>query len=296
MQIEHHTFLVAGGGSGLGAATANMLVAQGGNVVIADINKAGAKVAEKLGAQTRYCETDVTNEAQVQAAVDACSKEFGGIHGAINCAGVATGERVVGKNGPHFLASFRRTVEINLIGTFNVIRLAAAAMSAAPPLPSGERGVIVNTSSVASFEGQIGQAAYAASKAGVNGMTLPIARELAKFGIRVMTIAPGIFDTPMLQGMSDELRASLGQQIPVPGAPRQTGGICGAGAAHHRKRGAERRGNPPRRRHPHGHEVTYPARASARSSTRALWRRQSDNYTLGYTTGWQASGQWLTER
>jgi NAD(P)-dependent dehydrogenase (short-subunit alcohol dehydrogenase family) len=216
MQIEHHTFLVAGGGSGLGAATAHMLVAHGGNVVIADINKAGALVAEKLGAQTRYCEADVTNEAQVQAAVDACSREFGGIHGAINCAGVATGERIVGKNGPHRLASFRRTVEINLIGTFNVIRLAAAAMSAAKPMPSGERGVIVNTSSVASFEGQIGQAAYAASKAGVNGMTLPIARELAKFGIRVMTIAPGIFDTPMLQGMSEELRASLGQQVPFP--------------------------------------------------------------------------------
>ena len=216
MQISNHTFLVAGGGSGLGAATAHMLVSQGGNVVIADINKAGAWVAEKLGAQARFCETDVTNEAQVQAAVDACSREFGAIHGAINCAGIATGERVVGKSGPHPLASFRRAVEINLIGTFNVIRLAAAAMSAAAPLPSGERGVIVNTSSVAAFEGQIGQAAYAASKAGVNGMTLPIARELAKFGIRVMTIAPGIFDTPMLQGMSDELRASLGQQIPFP--------------------------------------------------------------------------------
>jgi NAD(P)-dependent dehydrogenase (short-subunit alcohol dehydrogenase family) len=134
----------------------------------------------------------------------------------VNCAGVAPGERVVGRNGPHALASFERAVKVNLVGTFNAIRLAAAKMSAQPALDSGERGVIVNTSSVASMEGQIGQAAYAASKAGVNGMTLPIARELAKFGIRVMTIAPGIFDTPMLQGMSDEIRASLGAQVPFP--------------------------------------------------------------------------------
>jgi NAD(P)-dependent dehydrogenase (short-subunit alcohol dehydrogenase family) len=134
----------------------------------------------------------------------------------VNCAGVAPGERVVGRSGPHGLASFERAVRINLVGTFNAIRLAAAKMSVQPAFPNGERGVIVNTSSVASFEGQIGQAAYSASKAGVNGMTLPIARELAKFGIRVMTIAPGIFDTPMLQGMSEEVRASLGQQVPFP--------------------------------------------------------------------------------
>jgi NAD(P)-dependent dehydrogenase (short-subunit alcohol dehydrogenase family) len=217
MQIQNHTFLVAGGGSGLGAATARMFVANGGNVVIGDINKEhGEKLAAELGAKARFVECNVTDEVQVQAAVDACVKGFGGIHGAINCAGVATGERVVGKNGPHPLANFRRTVEINLIGTFNVIRLAAHAMSTANPLPSGERGVLVNTASVAAFEGQIGQAAYSASKAGVNGMTLPIARELAKFGIRVMTIAPGIFDTPMLQGMSEELRASLGAQVPFP--------------------------------------------------------------------------------
>jgi len=141
---------------------------------------------------------------------------FGAIHGAVNCAGVAPGERVVGKTGPHNLASFERAIRINLVGTFNVIRLAAHRMSTQAPLSSGERGVIVNTSSVASMDGQIGQAAYAASKAGVNGMTLPIARELARFGIRVMTIAPGIFDTPMLQGMSEEVRASLGAQIPFP--------------------------------------------------------------------------------
>ena len=217
MHIQNCVFLIAGGGSGLGAATAKMIVANGGAVVLADINKdAGTAKATELGAQARFIETNVTDEASVQAAVDLCVSAFGGIHGAVNCAGVAPGERVVGKNGPHSLANFRRAVEINLIGTFNVIRLAAHAMSTQTPNASGERGVIINTSSVASFEGQIGQAAYAASKAGVNGMTLPIAREFARLGIRVMTIAPGIFDTPMLQGMSDDIRASLGAQIPFP--------------------------------------------------------------------------------
>lgn len=217
MQIQNSTFLVSGGGSGLGAATARMLIANGGNVIIADINKdAGEKTVAELGAKARFAETNVCDEASVQAAVDLAKSAFGGLSGAVNCAGVAPGERVVGKNGPHSLENFRRAVEINLIGTFNVIRLAAAAMSAGTPNASGERGVIINTSSVASFEGQIGQAAYAASKAGVNGMTLPIAREFAKLGIRVVTIAPGIFDTPMLQGMSEEIRASLGAQIPFP--------------------------------------------------------------------------------
>ncbi len=216
MQIEGHAFLVAGGGSGLGAATAHKLVAEGGRVVIADVNDAGDWVARQFGDQARFIRADVTDEAQVQAAVELCESAFGPLRGAINCAGVAPGERVVGKTGPHALASFERTVRINLVGTFNVIRLAAARMSTAPALASGERGVIVNTSSVASFEGQIGQAAYAASKAGVNGMTLPIARELARFGIRVVTIAPGIFDTPMLQGMSEEVRTSLGAQVPFP--------------------------------------------------------------------------------
>lgn len=217
MQIQNHTFLVAGGGSGLGAATARLLAANGGNVVLADVNKAaGEKMAAEFGAKAKFIETDVTSEASVQAAVNLCVTAFGGIHGAVNCAGVAPGERVVGKTGPHSLANFTRTININLIGTFNVIRLAANAMSTAAPNASGERGIIINTSSVASFEGQIGQAGYAASKAGVNGMTLPIARELAKFGIRVMTIAPGIFDTPMLAGMSEEIRASLGAQVPFP--------------------------------------------------------------------------------
>ncbi|MGZ5034555.1 MAG: SDR family NAD(P)-dependent oxidoreductase [Usitatibacter sp.] len=216
MQIDHQVFLVAGGGSGLGAATAKMLVAHGGKVVIADVNPAGDAVARQLGANARFLATDVTDEAQTQAAVDLCIAAFGAIHGVVNCAGIAPGERVVGKAGPHSLASFERAVRINLVGSFNVIRLAAAKMSVQAAFASGERGVIVNTSSVASMDGQIGQAAYAASKAGVNGMTLPIARELARFGIRVMTIAPGIFDTPMLQGMSEELRASLGQQVPFP--------------------------------------------------------------------------------
>jgi NAD(P)-dependent dehydrogenase (short-subunit alcohol dehydrogenase family) len=216
MKIDDRVFLVAGGGSGLGAATAAMLVAQGGKVVIADVNEAAGPVAQKLGANAKFLRTDVTDETATQAAVELCMAAFGGIHGAINCAGIAPAERVVGKNGPHALASFERAIRINLIGTFNVIRLAAARMTTLPAMENGERGVIVNTSSVASFEGQIGQAAYAASKAGVNGLTLPVARELARFGIRVVTIAPGIFDTPMLQGMSDEVRNSLGQQVPFP--------------------------------------------------------------------------------
>jgi NAD(P)-dependent dehydrogenase (short-subunit alcohol dehydrogenase family) len=194
-----------------------MLAANGGKVVIADLNEpAGKDLAGFLGGTVRFVKADVTDEASTQAAVDLCVSAFGAIHGLVNCAGVAPGERVVGRNGPHGFASFERAVKINLIGTFNAIRLVAAKMSTQPAEANGERGVIVNTSSVASMDGQIGQAAYAASKAGVNGMTLPIARELAKFGIRVMTIAPGIFDTPMLQGMSEEIRASLGAQIPFP--------------------------------------------------------------------------------
>ena len=195
MMIENHVFLVTGAGSGLGEATARMLAAHGGKVVVADVNEAGARVAASIGAAMRFIRADVAEEAATQAAVDLCASAYGAIHGLVNCAGVAPGERVVGRDGPHALASFERAVRINLVGTFNAIRLAAARMSAQAAEPSGERGVIVNTSSVASMDGQIGQAAYAASKAGVNGMTLPIARELAKFGIRVMTIAPGIFDT-----------------------------------------------------------------------------------------------------
>jgi len=211
MKITDHVFLVTGGGSGLGAASAALLASRGAKVVIADLNE-----SEPKPDGARFVKADVTDEASMQAAVDLCISAFGALHGLVNCAGVAPGERVVGRNGPHALASFERAVKINLIGTFNAIRLAAAKMSAQPAEASGERGVIVNTSSVAATDGQIGQAAYAASKAGVNGMTLPIARELAKFGIRVVTIAPGIFDTPMLRGMSEEIRASLGAQVPFP--------------------------------------------------------------------------------
>ena len=218
MQIQNHVFLVTGGGSGLGAATATMLAASGGKVVIADLNEpAGKDLAGFLGGTVRYIKTDVTDEASTQAAVDLCVSAFGGIHGLVNCAGIAPAGRVVGRDGPHSLALFERGIKVNLIGTFNAIRLAAAKMTVQQPVgEGGERGVIVNTSSVASIDGQIGQASYSASKAGVNGMTLPIARELAKFGVRVMTIAPGIFETPMVAGMTDELRASLGAQVPFP--------------------------------------------------------------------------------
>ncbi|MEI7645792.1 MAG: 3-hydroxyacyl-CoA dehydrogenase [Chloroflexales bacterium] len=217
MEIADKVFLVSGGGSGLGAATARMLVGQGAQVVIADINPtAGEPMAADLGADARFVRTDVGDAASVQAAVDMAVGEFGGLHGVVNCAGLAIAERVVGKSGPHDLDLFTRVVRVNLIGSFNVIRLAAAVMIGNVPGPDGERGVIVNTASVAAYDGQIGQAAYAASKSGVVGMTLPVARELARFGIRVMSIAPGIFDTPMLAGLPEPARQSLGQQVPFP--------------------------------------------------------------------------------
>jgi NAD(P)-dependent dehydrogenase (short-subunit alcohol dehydrogenase family) len=216
MQIQGSTFLVTGGSSGLGAACVRMLVAGGGNAVIADVSKAGAELAAELGSRTRFASTDVTDEAAVTGAVKTALDSFGGLHGAINCAGIGLAERVVGKNGPHPLAAFAKVIQVNLIGTFNVIRLAAAAMSQATPSASGERGAIVNTASIAAFDGQIGQAAYSASKGGIVGMTLPIARELARSGIRVVTIAPGIFDTPLLAALPEEARKSLGQQVPFP--------------------------------------------------------------------------------
>ena len=217
MQIKDSTFLIPGGASGLGAATARHFVSAGAKVVLADVNQAaGEKFAAELGAQARFVLTDVTNEAQVQQAVDTAKREFGTLHGLVNCAGVAPGERVIGKNGPHRLETFSRTININLIGSFNALRLAAQVMTNNPPNTDGERGVIINTASIAAYEGQIGQAAYSASKGGIAAMALPIARELARFGIRVVTIAPGIFDTPMLQGMSEEVRASLGAQVPFP--------------------------------------------------------------------------------
>jgi NAD(P)-dependent dehydrogenase (short-subunit alcohol dehydrogenase family) len=225
MQIDNSTFLVTGGGSGLGAATARTLVAAGGNVLIADWNEAtGRATAEELGVKARFQQTDVTLESSVGQAVDAAVSAFGPLRGAVNCAGIGIAMRVVGKEGPHDLEAFSRVIQVNLIGTFNVIRLAGMAMSATEPMADGERGVIVNTASVAAFDGQIGQAAYSASKGGVVAMTLPIARELARFGIRVVTIAPGLFDTPMMAGLPEEARKSLGQQVPFPprlGQPRE---------------------------------------------------------------------------
>ena len=209
MRIEGHTFLVAGGGSGLGEATTRMLAESGANVVVADLE------GEGLPENVRFVAADVTDERAVQSAVDA-ALEFEGLHCAINCAGVAIAQKVLGREGPHPLESFERVVRINLIGTFNVVRLAAEAMSRNEPSQSGERGVLVNTASIAAFDGQIGQAAYAASKGGVVAMTLPLARELARSGIRVMSIAPGIFDTPMLAGLPEDARESLGRQVPFP--------------------------------------------------------------------------------
>ncbi len=217
MQINGSVFVVTGAGSGLGAETASNLVRAGGKVVIVDIDAtAGEAQAAELGANARFAKTDVTDEASATAAIEMAVKEFGGLHGLVNCAGVAPPKKVLGRNGPHDLASFARVVSINLVGTFNMIRLAADAMSKNEPNDKGERGVIVNTASVAAFDGQIGQAAYASSKAAVAGLTLPVARELAAHGIRVMCIAPGIFETPMLKGLPQAAQDSLGQMVPFP--------------------------------------------------------------------------------
>lgn len=217
MQIAGATFLVTGGGSGLGAATGQRLVSRGGNVVLLDVNEAaGGQIAAEQGDRARFVRADVTAEADVRVAIATALNVFGGLHGVVNCAGVAIAERVLGKRGVHDLSSFTRVIHVNLIGTFNVIRLAAEAMARNAPNEDGERGVIVNTASIAAFDGQIGQAAYAASKGGVVAMTLPLARDLASLGIRVMTIAPGIFATPMLAGLPEAAQASLAQQIPFP--------------------------------------------------------------------------------
>jgi len=218
MQIENKVVLVTGGASGLGEACVRLLSQAGAKAVIADLNKeAGHALAHELGTSAVFVTTNVVEEASVQAAVQAALETFGSLHLAINCAGIGVAERVLGRNGPMNLASFMRVIQINLIGTFNTIRLAAAAMANnVPTTEDGERGVIINTASVAAFDGQIGQAAYSASKGGIVAMTLPIARELARFGIRVMTIAPGTFETPMMGNLSEEARRSLGQQVPFP--------------------------------------------------------------------------------
>ena len=215
MQIKHSVFVVTGGASGLGAATAQMAAANGGKVVIADLQTdAGEKLAKELGGKFVKC--DVTSEADGKAAIEAAVKGLGGIHVLVNCAGIGVAERTIGKDAPHDLARFTRVININLIGTFNMIRLAADAMAKSVPNAAGERGVIINTASVAAYDGQIGQAAYSASKGGVVGMTLPIARDLSRNGIRVVTIAPGLFLTPMLLGLPKEAQDSLGKQVPFP--------------------------------------------------------------------------------
>jgi NAD(P)-dependent dehydrogenase (short-subunit alcohol dehydrogenase family) len=224
MDISGKTFLVTGGSSGLGAACVRELHGAGANVVILDIGEHGAALASELGAKARFAKTDVTDEGQVGAAIAIATKDFGALHGAINCAGIATAERAVGKEGPQPLAHFAKVISVNLIGTFNVVRLAAAEMMRRDVAPGEDRGVIVCTASVAAFDGQIGQVAYSASKGGVVGMTLPLAREFAQAQIRVCSIAPGIFDTPMLAGLPEAARESLGKQTPFParlGAPRE---------------------------------------------------------------------------
>ncbi len=217
MDIKNATFIVTGGSSGLGAGTVEMVVAAGGNAIIADVSKQqGEALAAKLGGNARFVECDVTREDHARAAVGAALAAFGGLHGLVNCAGIAIGEKTLGKEGPHPLDTFARVININLIGTFNMIRLAAEAMAKQAPNAGGERGVIVNTASVAAFDGQMGQAAYSASKGGIVGMTLPIARDLARNGIRVMTIAPGLFETPMLLGLPQEVQLALGKVVPFP--------------------------------------------------------------------------------
>jgi len=215
MLIKSSVFLITGGASGLGEATARMAAENGAKVVIADLQAdLGEKLAKEIGG--RFAKCDVTSEADGKAAVELAVKAFGGIHVLVNCAGIGTAERTIGKEGPHNLGHFTRVVSINLIGSFNMIRLAADAMAKAGPNAAGERGVIINTASVAAYDGQIGQAAYSASKGGIVGMTLPIARDLSRNGIRVCTIAPGIFETPMLLGMPKDVQDALGKMVPFP--------------------------------------------------------------------------------
>ena len=217
MQIEDKVFLVTGAGSGLGAAVARMLADEGASVLAIDVNAdAGERTAAELGSKARFHRADVASAADGVAAMKYAEDIFGGIHGLVNCAGIAPGERVIGRDAPHGLDSFARTVGVNLVGTFNMLRLAASVMVKGEPDANGERGVIINTASIAAYDGQIGQAAYAASKGGVVALTLPVARELARHGVRVATIAPGIFETPMMAAMPQEVRDALGASVPFP--------------------------------------------------------------------------------
>ena len=227
MTIQGHTFFITGGGSGLGAASAKILAQHGANVILADINElTGHATQQEIGANALFVKTDVTDSKSVSQALIKATESFGAIQGAVNCAGIAIAAKTVGRDGPHALEDFERVIKINLVGSFNVIRLAAAQMAENAPNEHMERGIIINTASVAAFDGQIGQIAYSASKGGIVGMTLPAARDLARYGIRVMTIAPGIFDTPLLAGLPEKARISLGEQVPFPsrlGKPEEYG-------------------------------------------------------------------------
>ena len=217
MQLAGKTVIVTGGASGLGGATVEMIVACGGYALIADVNEqTGNAAAARLGDRVRFVKTDVTSDPDMQRGVEAAVQAFGAVHGLVCAAGIAVAERVLPKEGVQPLAHFAHTINVNLLGTFNAVRLAAAAMASNQPTASGERGVIVTTASVAAFDGQIGQAAYAASKGGIAAMTLPLAREFARMGVRVMSIAPGTFDTPLLAGLPEAARQSLAQQVPFP--------------------------------------------------------------------------------
>lgn len=217
MQIADRVFLVTGAGSGLGAAVAKMVTEGGGKAVLLDVNAtAGEATAKALGPNALFCRTDVTSATDGEAAVAKAIEAFGRVDALVNCAGIAPGEKIIGREGPHGLDSFARAISINLIGTFNMLRLAADAIAKQAPGADGERGVIINTASIAAFDGQIGQAAYAASKGGVASLTLPAARELARHGIRVVTIAPGIFGTPMMAGLPQDVQDSLGASVPFP--------------------------------------------------------------------------------
>ncbi len=216
MQLTNRSFLVTGGGSGLGAACARMFVAAGAQVVIIDLNRTSAEsLVAELGTAAQFVEADVTDEAAIRQAI-AIAQAQSPLAGIVCCAGIAPAARIAGRDGPHDFALFERVIRVNLLGTFNVLRLAADAMTRNEPGPDGERGVVICTASVAAYDGQIGQAAYAASKGGVVSLTLPAARELAKFGIRVVTIAPGIFATPLVTAMPAEVQQSLAAQIPFP--------------------------------------------------------------------------------
>ncbi|NCT66014.1 MAG: SDR family oxidoreductase [Rhodanobacteraceae bacterium] len=217
MQLDQVKAVVTGGASGLGFAVAQHLVAHGAQVALLDVNDdKGHAAAQQLGAAARYFRTDVTNEDGVAATLKDAQAALGGLNVVVNCAGILGAGRVLGKEGPMPLATFATTVMVNLVGSFNVAKAAAALMQHNAPGEDGERGVIINTASIAAFEGQIGQAAYSASKGGVVGMTLPMAREFARIGVRVMTIAPGVFHTPMVDGMPEQVYASLCAQVPYP--------------------------------------------------------------------------------